>query len=273
MYYREIRSFSEIDWHVFVSDLDESLKREIDGESDDYILNVNEDDYINHLLEKYTLHPLSIVLDSEEILEPTTFRVDLSNDYPSSLRYGRYREGYRFTISYTFEGDSQLFRVRPSTYTLTSYNIIVDKPNKNVSFQIEVYNQDVDEFDREKQSAFAHAFTNMKNIDASVGSYNLDLRKRITTLFKDTKSKRLSKNNFFSAIKVKKSSTSPSNYAVPVIERKIPKKPMCPTDKSYTLEPTFDKSSYESIIQEILQLGRSMEQKPSLYVGKNEEGL
>ncbi len=273
MYYREIRSFSEVNWSDFESDLYSSLKREIESENDNYILNINEDEYIGHLVEKYTLQPLSIDLDSEEVQDPTPYRIDLSNNHYSSAIYGRYKEGYRFTISYTFEGDAQLFRVRPSTYTLTSNDIKVDNRNRRVSFQIEVYNQNVDEFNREKQSAYGRAFVNMDHLNVSVCTYNSDLRKRITTLFKDIKSKRLSKNNFFSAIKVKKSSSSPSSYAVPVLERKIPAKPKCPTEKAYTLEPSIDKSSYESIIQEILQLGRSMEQKPSLYIGKNEEGL
>ena len=32
-------------------------------------------------------------------------------------------------------------------------------------------------------------------------------------------------------------------------------------------------STYESIVTEINQLGRSMERKPSLYLGKDEEGI
>lgn len=91
--------------------------------------------------------------------------------------------------------------------------------------------------------------------------------------FEDIKQKRLNKTNFFRAIKVKNTSNTPSTYGVPIVHRKSIEKPSIGKRKEYSIEPTLDMDTYESIITEINQLGRSMERKPSLYIGKDEEGI
>ncbi len=273
MYCNTIKSFSGTVWHQYTSNLKNKITREIESATDDYILNVNEVEYINYLMEKFTLHQLTINNDSEEILEPIVIKVP-SKDFPySGGRYGCYKEGFLITISYSFEGDAELFTIRPESFTLTTYEITIDKSAKTVSFQVEIFSQNAEEFEKEKQRAYSHAFSNLANINNSVNFYNSNLRQYIISVFHENKDKRLSKNRFFSAIKVKKTSTSPSSYSIPIIEKKASIKPQCSTEKAYNLEPTIDKTSYECIIKEIIQLGKSMEQKPSLYTGKDEEGL
>lgn len=66
--------------------------------------------------------------------------------------------------------------------------------------------------------------------------------------FEDIKQKRLNKTNFFRAIKVKNTSNTPSTYGVPIVHRKSIEKPSIGKRKEYSIEPTLDMDTYESII-------------------------
>ena len=268
-------SFFSCDWDDFYNNIISGIETEIGKCDDDYILNVNEDEYISYLIEKYALEPLTVIKETEEVATPTEFREDLSqyrDDYLCA-RYGKYRQGYSIRISYSYNGTGVLFKVRPNRFASITYQISLDEYSSRVSFIIKIYSQDPKEFEREKEDAYRHAFTNIDNINSCVASYNNSLNNLIRKMFLSIKQKRLEKTNFFAAIKVNKTTNTPSTYGVPVIKKTEPVKPSCPNAKLYSPEPSLDMSTYENISSEINSLGASMERKPSLYLGKDEEGL
>ncbi len=268
-------SFYTIHWDDFQNNIVRNIGAEIEQNNDDYILNVNEDEYISFLVEKYTLETLTLNKDTEEVNTPTVFREDLSqyrDDYMCA-RYGVIQEGYSIRITYSYDGTGSLFKVIPNPHIITSYPISLDESSSKVSFVIKIYSQDPKEFEREKEDAYRHAFSNIDNINSCVASYNNSLNDIIRKMFLNVKQKRLEKTNFFAAIKVKKTTNTPSTYGVPVIKKKEPVRPSCPDAKSFTPEPSLDMSTYENIISDINTFGASMERKPSLYIGKDEEGL
>lgn len=269
------KSFSSVSWDNFRNNIVRNIAEEIEKCKDDYILNVNEDEYIAYLVDKYTIEPLKIQEDSEAVETPTEFCEDLSqydNGYLHS-RYECYRVGYSIRISYSYTGNSNLFYVRPSPFTLTTYEISVNDYLSRVAFVIKVFSQNVDEFQREKGRAFSSAFTNLKNIDSCVSFFNNSLNELIRQMFIKAKQNRLAKTSFFAAINVKRTSDSPSTYGVPVVKKKGIAKPQCPESKAFCLEPSLDMSTYNDIIKGINQIGTSMERKPSLYLYKDEEAL
>ncbi len=92
--YNSFHSFSVIDWHAFQDKTIQAIDNEIENNSDDYILNVNEDEYISYLVDKFTYEPLSIDKDSEEVEKPNEIKEDLSQYGDVFSRYGRSREGF-----------------------------------------------------------------------------------------------------------------------------------------------------------------------------------
>ena len=271
--YNSFRSFSVIDWHAFQDKMIQAIDNEIENNTDDYILNVNEGEYISYLVDKFTQEPLSIDMDSEEVEKPNEIREDLSQYGDVYSRYGRFRVGFSIRISYSFRGSPLLFKIKPNPFVLTSYEITVDEFSSRVYFEIKVYSTNVSEFIREKESTFHSAFANIENINSNINNFNKSLTRIVKQKFEKAKQHRLSKTNFFAAINVKKSTSSPSTYGVPVVTKKEAVKPQCPKSKMYSPEPSLDKSTYQNIIAELNQVGSSMERKPSLYLNKDEEGL
>lgn len=270
-----IRSFYEVAWDDFQNNIFKTIDKEIANCDDNYILNVCAEDYITYLVDKFELEPINILPETEEIGTPIEIRQNFSEYQNRGVfsHYDRYRDGYKIEISYAFNGSGILFKVRPNPFSMTTYDIYVDESNEKVSFFIQIFSQNVEEFNREKSSAYSRAFTNIHNINHCVNSYNSNLRNVIKKKFEDIKQKRLNKTNFFKAIKVKNASNTPSTYGVPIVHRKSIEKPSIGKRKEYSIEPTLDMGTYESIVTEINQLGRSMERKPSLYMGKDEEGI
>lgn len=268
---REFDSFIGQDFDQFKRNVLQSIAQEIRSNDDSYILNVNDEEYVSYLTEKYSISPLVIDKNSEEITEYEKVREDMS-EYGNDPRYGRYREGYSFTISYNFSGDEQLFHVRPNPYALVSYKLSCDH-NQRVSFKIRVYSQDASEFEREKNSAYHSAFANVENINVCVTSFNDGLDSTLKQIFDKYKQDLIKEKNFFKAINLKKTTNLPTTYGVPVITKKKPMAPSCSKENSYDLVPTLDTKTYNDIISEVNQIGKSMERKPSLYLNKDEEGL
>ena len=75
--YRTFRSFTEIDWESFKDNVYGQIMKEIEGNSDDYLLNVSEMEYVKFLTEKYSYTPLYIDLSSR--LFHLRFRCSLKN--------------------------------------------------------------------------------------------------------------------------------------------------------------------------------------------------
>ncbi len=268
------RSFSKISFSDYEDDKYNQIKEEISDHDDEYILNVNENEFISYLSSKYEIEHLRIIEDSEEILEPKPIKEDISPDPYASPIYGCCRSGYKFTVTYNYVGNDELFYVQPSSYIISSYDISVDSYRNIVSIVIQIFEENAEVFEREKKSAYNSAFCNINNINKNINSYNTLLREKIQNIFKREKESRRSKTNFFASIKVKRSNDSSKTYVVPVIEKKKIFKPKVSSlSKQYSYEPTLDNSTYEDIIKEINIAGSCMEKKPSLYIGKDEEGV
>jgi hypothetical protein len=268
-----MRAFYEIGWRDFYSEYLERIKKEILSQGKEYILKIDEDEYIKYLHEKYKLEPLKVLKDTENIIEPKK-----SKDFA----YNRFKEKYEvdiytFTVYYDFIGTVELFKVQPSSsYTMVSYDINVNTSNSKVSFsfQIKADKLDVQEFNRLKDQCFYNAFTNLKrlneqNIIPLKETFEQDIRR----LFNAEKEKYQKENSFFEAINVKVNKNTDSIFSVPTLKKVDIPKPNVDKSGKYTSEPTMTEEMYKDILNVIYNLGKSMEKKPSTYSSKDEEGL
>src|SRR2546423_329997 len=96
-----------------------AAQEEIDGCAEDYLLGVSENDFVEHLVSKYSTEPPQ--LGEAFMLEPREVDVDVSRDPHRPLRPGHtHVKGCRVEIQVPFTGDSTFFRCQPSI-ELTSY--------------------------------------------------------------------------------------------------------------------------------------------------------
>jgi hypothetical protein len=269
-YGTKVKSFCEISSYDFTRQLTDKIKSEIEGKGKEYILGVDEEEYKNFLIDKYSLEPLTIDYKSETIDEPTISKEWLEDRF--------YREKYQaevfnFTIRYNFTGSSVLFKVQPSTWSMTATEIYVDEQRNTVSFSFKLYRKDPEEFKKTKNDYQRRAFTNLGNTNQVAVSWMNSLSGTVNSLFQQTKNKYLQENDFFAAINVKVNKDTTSVFTAPTIKKKVVPQPTVSKNKEFSSEPMMAKEMYDDILKVIYDLGKSMEKKPSTYQGKDEEGI
>lgn len=260
----------------FFEDRLREMKLEISNTSKDEILNIDKSAYLDYLVDKYSLEPLVIHRDKEEIAEPIAIRQEFENHNPLYGRYGYKRtfEGYKIQVSYPFDGDSILFFVQPNSWTVggASATLKVEEYTKRLILEFDCWDMDADKFNRDKVSAFNNQVNHYLSINPEIEDFNSRLRSQAEIAFEKLKNTYLSENTFFKAINVKPSSSTSPKRIVPTVEkRKVPKPQI--KERAFEVYPSMADEMYQDILKTMYQCGQSMERKPSLYIGKDEEAL
>ncbi|MDR3706492.1 MAG: hypothetical protein P4L28_11370 [Paludibacteraceae bacterium] len=264
-----VESFSEIRGLEFPEIWYNTIKQEILSKSKDYILKVDENEYLDYLINKYNLEPLKVINESELISDPITSKEERKD------MFGRYyiSDVYIFTITYQFSGSAILFRVQSNPYTLTSYPLEIDNSSNRVSFTFKIYKQDPEEFKQIKSQCYSSAFANIDNLNKNIANFNSSFENTVRSMFLQEKNKYKSENDFFAAINVKTNSDTEAIFSAPVLKKKIISQPQISKGKEFNSVPSMSQEMYNDILTVIYNSGKSMEKKPALYIGKDEEGI
>lgn len=267
MYFRSNnpRSFGGKSFFEYKREQSEKLKKEIEGQKKDYILSVDENEYQKFLFQKFKLDPLAIGETHESVAPPRRIKIK-KNERGEEYEV----DGYEFKISYQFSGSAILFQLSPAQKIITGYEIQVE-PNL-VSFIVKIDRQDPELFTAEKNLACKSAFANVDNINKDANGWNNELTSQIVRFFSEIKEKYISENAFFEAINVKVDESTKSVFSVPTIQKKQIPQPKA-QKKEFTSVPSMNSEMYNDTLNVIYDFGRSMERKPSLYKGKNEEDI
>src|ERR1700680_3265444 len=144
-------SFAQIDWSQYQQNLHQTVRQEINDQTKEYVLGVDENDYKSCLVKQYTLESLEIFSDSEQITHRTE-----KERFQDRFHHVGYRDVYVFRVRYNFRGSPGLFQVKPNPWTMATYPISVDL--ETVSFELSMGNKDAAEFKRRKEEAFGDSF-------------------------------------------------------------------------------------------------------------------
>lgn len=260
------------------------IKAEIEYLEEEYVLNVNEAKCINYLIDKYLIDVPIIDFENatlshreENILEDPrliiTYNLPLSGDYRYLLFCPDQHDEWAYTafvlqkrVSYWDENGE---RVQEQD-TLQPPEL--EKP----FLYVEVENVNEQKGGTETRKVFANIKNMYKRFSQRLEKHNKEVRSQSSKLFLGRKLRILRNYKILESIGVplRKHKNLPESYVIPnlTVRKKITLKPVV-TDKTYTPEPTLDKSVYHDILQIINDLGRVFEQLPSIYSGKGEEAL
>jgi len=265
-----MRAFNQLTISDAIDTWKGQIKSEISRQTKEYILGVEEAEYLNYLQSKYLLEPLIIDLNREDIGEP----LKKKESRESRFRGEEYTiEVYYFTVSYHFTGSSEIFRIRPNPWSMVDYDISVNEPRGLVSFTFGIDKQDPEEFKRRKEDAKRSAFVNLDNVNKNIRDWNNQLPAIIAPSFQERKKELLKENEFFSAINLTTNTDADSLFSVPIIQRKIIPQPNLDKRKVFSSSPTVAQDTYDNLLHLLNDVGRGMERKPSLYKGKDENGI
>ena len=273
--YGTIRIFAEQDLRNYLENRRQTIISSIESENDDYLLNVNEQDYINHKVSEASVKNLDIHADkvyassSEQMIPseyfPSSFWVDKGNSYKKDV--------IKFHIP--FSGNSELLKCAPSSRLMWSMDIELD--NSEFCFEVINFSDDSESIIRDKDSNLQSISRQHANVTSEVNQYNSNIETQIRSAFESRKNRIKAKTGVLASlgVPIKKSNVPSETFSIPTPQkrRKVTLKKPEVKDTGFTPEPCLADSVYIEILQMIHDVGKEFERLPSIYAGKEEEHL
>ena len=275
-YRREgFHAFSEYDGFSMFENKKAALDQAIKRQADDYILNVNREEYLQHLIGEFSIEPIEIHRDGlsvsthEEMIpaemHPRDYFMDRGGSYPRDV----------LVFHLPFSGDPQLLKVRASTYSMSAPLINVEQGC--ITFRMINFNLDAQRIKQESENTIRSIETQNGYLTRDIENFNSSLRQHAERVFDARKEQLLQKNNLIASlgVPIKEAGNKSGTFSVPAKRTKaIASKPQPKvTDKGYQPEPTLDSTIYAQILKIIHDVGKQFERLPSTYSGKEEEHL
>lgn len=259
---RKFKIFAEEYLDRYLEEKKRKIQSQIEKESEDYILTVNETEYIDYLVSEFSIDMPTIDFEGVQVTDYE--RKFSEREFPEQVII------YHLPCS----GDIQLFRYTPNTHI--RWTVWVFMEDQSLCFEIVTVNKNAREIKLKAQQTIDNMRTQLGYFTQQIESYNAQLRKLIERTFRKRKQMFLDNYHMLNSLDVpiKKREDLPQTYAIPTpqMRKSIISKPEV-TTTGYTPDPTLSQSIYHEILQIIYDLGKVFERLPSTYGGKREEDL
>jgi len=254
----------------------EALRNEIEKQGGNYLLNVSESDFVDYLVEKYSLTAPLMVEEKIYIHHRDEPDIEVKSDpmWAGLDDTGqKYEKGISITIAVPFEGDATLFNYRPSSFHYSSpYG---DIQGTEILLTLKKLDYKEDELKRDYKSRLEGIRENLEIIKKDVYDYNKSLRPFIIDIVRRRKAKLLKDAKLVASLElpIKKREDALKTYSIPEIRRKILFKPPVASEKPFIPEPALDMSVYEQALEIVRGMVHVIERSPKVFSQINEEGL
>lgn len=254
----------------------EKIKTAIDNQSESYILNVNETDYIDYLEKIYRLSVPEIHFDHEYV---DSYEADIpAENFPEAFYVIKGKKYKKDIIKFFIpvSGDINLLNFRPaSSFSVLGANFAIE--GNNLVTEFINFSNNADEIKRNYENEVNRIHSNYNILIKDIQIFNNSLRMQINGYLSQRKQTLLDKNNLMSSLGVplKKKGNVTTTFTIPnpaLREKIVIVKPEV-TEKGFTPEPTLDDKNYQAILKIINDVGKNFERMPSVYKDKDEETL
>lgn len=267
-----MRIFGEKYLMYLLKEKENCIRSEIENINEDYLLNVNEQEYIDYIKNKFYIEGLEINWDEacyhehEELVKDKDRFSERIIDCKISI----------ITIEVPFRGNKMLFQYEPNPSI--SHGIDVKLTDNTMSFKILLRRiEDAENVNKKYQDNRDTINKQLMNINKNINDFNKNIAEVATKLFKSRKEKVLLKRKSLMKINIplKLNNDACKTFSIPPInvKKSISVKRPVVTTENYKPEPTLDESMYMEILKLINNGGKLFERYPSTSKGKGEEAL
>ena len=251
------------------------IENEIKNLDNMYILDVNQEEYVNMLVAKHTVSFEVYYLTERLYLEGKQEEQEYVDEWPGI--YGRrmirrYTE-YFFCLKYKFTGDIDVLRITPECFKYSStYNPIpIDVIGDELLIRFSSRDIDTKVIQKQIGEIKGNEFGNLDNQGGAkwhINLFNERLLQEIKKIFERIKAEKEKEHRVLIELGVV---NQPSTaIEVPVIKKIVPT-PCLIEDKKIAYHINDD--IYKEILKHIYSLCKEYERHESIYKGKHEEDL
>ncbi len=269
--------FSGQDCDAMLQSKKEELINLINRQKDNYLLNVNKEEYIQYLISEYSINPLEInfnnlfVSTHEERIPaeyfPQSYSVYQGKHYPKDI----------IVYHLPYIGSDMLLKLSSTTYGGVTHRVTIKKGC--ISFKIINFDLSAEEIKKKSEEVINYIESQNINLTNNLVNFNSSIYSLASKVFDERKEKLLKKCDLMKGlgVPIKESTNTPSTFSVPAKRTKVisTSKKIAPkvNEKNYAPEPTLDITIYNQIMKIIHDVGTQFEKLPSTYSEKEEEHL
>jgi len=272
---QNLRIFREAELRELLDSKRKDLVNEIVSADKNYILNVNESEYVKYLVNRYQVELLFLDFDSISI--SNNEKMVPAEQFPSEFYNILPGKSYRKPIiiyHIPYSGNEELLRYLPTQYFLNS-DLYVYLKDQCICFELINFDNNLEKIRKEEENSCNYIKYHGDMVNNDIKKFNQDLENLAIEYFNCRKNDLLKQENFIQSlgVPIRKSENVPSTFAIPAVKKKVViTKPSAP-NTAYKPEPTLDNSIYQAILKIIQHTGIEMERLPDIYQGKGEETL
>ena len=254
------------------------IRKRIESEPENYILNVGEEQYVEYLKSEYTIEIPEIHTDKVYV---DTYEKEIpANRFPRDFHFLNTNKSFKkdiivYHIPYT--GEIELLRFRPSSWTsMAGYEIKTDSQTNTIILEYVNFYNNAEKIKRAYNDSVSYIFASYPQLKSDLEKFNLGLEDFIRSSIAIRKQQIAKKSDFIASlgVPIKKRSDTPNTFAIPQpkLREKIQVRPVV-YSKGFKPEPTLDNENYLKILKIINDVGKNFERLPSVYADKFEEHL
>lgn len=267
--------FSDADWFSVEQNKLIKMQEEIAAVNGDRLLNTAVDDLARYFESKFKIEVPSLVTE-EIVVDQREAKIDVRHDprrWIDDRSRPVYVPGTEVEVEIPFTGDAEVFRVRPTTYTLSPPSAEV-RSNALV-LRISGTDLTADGVQQSINQTINEVQSHLNILRTNSAGLNQQLFQRAKTSIESRRQKLLADRNLVGALgfKMKQRDGNQRTFSAPEVKRRIA--PTMPPASSapYKPEPVLNDYDYEHILSVLDNMAHVMERSPSAFHHMDEEAL
>ena len=272
-----VHPFHDGDTFATFRDITEKATREIEALENDYVLKASPAELERHYVSQVTVTPLALDAKNHYIDSQKGTQLDVSHDF---RRGGFGREplvvkGTSIDIAIPFTGDPALWRIRPSSYSLSGY------PELEIRDDVVVFScsfpDDSPEPERLKaeiERSISSLAGAVSNLAGDVNNHNREAPRAVRAALERKLSTAKDAVSAVAGLGVPiKQRPAAATFVVPTKRRESPvSRPSVPKEK-FAPEPALDQREYEHILGVLRSMALVIERSPGSFASLDEEAI
>jgi hypothetical protein len=273
----KIHPFSDGDTFATFRNLIDKVEQEIQSLDNEYVLKASQIELENYYIDKVIISPLILHVEERYIANQTGAQIDVSHDFRRAVFPGERAvvRGTRLDIAIPYEGDPTLWRIRPSTFSLSGYPEIEVRDDciiLSVSFPDD--SADPDHIKSEIDRHIRSLASAIENLNRDVENHNRTAPQSIKSSIQRKRQLAESAIGAVAALGIPmKRRDKPLTFTVPTKRRNSPvRRPKVPTE-AYKPEPVLEEEEYQHILEVMRSMSLVIERSPAAFASLDEEAI
>ena len=271
------RPFRDGDTFATFRTIRDKTVAEIEALENDYVLKAARAELEQYYISKVLITPLTLDADKHYIEDQAGTKIDVSHDYRRvSFRGERVQvKGTMLRIAIPYTGDAGLWRIQPSTFSLSGY------PELEIRDDVVIFCCSFPDDAPEPQRLKAEIERTIRSLSDAVAYLARDVddhNKGAPRVIQMALEQKLSKAKAALdavadlGIPIKQRS-APDTFVAPVKRRKRPVSRPSVSNKKFAPEPVLDQVEFEHILRVLKSMSLVIERSPASFTTLDEEAI